>query len=91
MAPPVNKKAKNEETKGSTADLCPALRKCVERWGLTAPYSSPDDDEKWGAYTKPNALALSFVTLTFGRKKEMNVRNLKLAMVGRRSVMMHES
>jgi hypothetical protein len=37
---------------GKTIDsnLCPALRKAIDKWSLLAPYSDSNDNEKWSKY-----------------------------------------
>jgi len=52
MDPSAAKKPKlNDEE-----DLCPNLQACIDRWGLTAPYSSGNNNEKWGKYYAERAL-----------------------------------
>ena len=37
-------------------DLCPNLQACIDRWGLTPPFSLGDNNEKWGKYYAERAL-----------------------------------
>lgn len=46
------------------ADLCPSLRRCIDKWGLSSPYYKPSDDDQWAAYYAERS-ALEFRRVNF--------------------------